>query len=244
MVTADSTRNNAALIGQLVLANHILYERRVLDGFGHVSVRLPDQPDSFLLSRRMAPRLVTAQDILALDLEGNVISDEGRSSYVERFIHAEIYRVRSDVAAIVHSHSPAVIPFSVVKESALRPVCHMAGFLGERTPVYEIRHDVGEGSDLLIRTSELGASLARSLRQDSVILMRGHGSTVVGTSLPQAVFRAVYLELNARLQLDAMRLGAVTYLTPAEAAASSAAHDAQLERAWQLWVDEVAMTSP
>ena len=243
-MTAESTRNNAALIEQLVLANHILYDRRVLDGFGHVSARVPDRPDSFLLSRKMAPGLVTAQDILTLDLEGNVISDEGLSSYVERFIHAEIYRVRRDVAAIVHSHSPAVIPFSVVQESALRPVCHMAGFLGERTPVYEIRHDVGEASDLLIRTSELGASLARSLSQDSVILMRGHGSTVVGTNLQQAVFRAVYLEVNARLQLDAMRLGAVTYLTLGEAAATSAAHDAQLERAWQLWADEVATKSP
>jgi HCOMODA/2-hydroxy-3-carboxy-muconic semialdehyde decarboxylase len=226
----------ASAIRDVVDANHILFDQGVVDGFGHVSMRHPLRPDRFLLARSMAPALVAADDVLVFDLDGAPIAAEGRAVYLERFIHGEIYRARPDVVAVVHSHSPAVVPFSVVRGTRLRPVCHMCGFLGAATPVFEIRDVAGRGSDLLIRDARLGAALARSLGQCAAVLMRGHGATVVGGSLRQAVFRAVYTEVGARLQAEAMRLGPVTYLTDDEAAAAAEANDAQIDRAWLLWL--------
>jgi HCOMODA/2-hydroxy-3-carboxy-muconic semialdehyde decarboxylase len=225
-----------AAIRDVVDANHILFDQRVVDGFGHVSMRHPLRPDRFLLARSMAPALVTADDILAFDLDGAAVETDHPAVYLERFIHGEIYRARPDVMAVVHSHSPAVVPFSVASGTRLKPVCHMCGFLGAATPVFEIRDVAGRASDLLIRDARLGAALAQSLGQGAVVLMRGHGSTVVGGSLRQAVFRAIYTEVGARLQAEAMRLGPVTYLTDEEAAAAAAANDTQIERAWLLWL--------
>jgi len=139
------------------------------------------------------------------------------------------------VNAIVHSHSLGVIPFGVASATRLRAICHMSGFLGGETPVFEIRATAGPASDLLIRDRKLGAALARSLGSNAVVLMRGHGSTVVGASVRQVVFRAVYTEVNARLQSEALRLGAVTYLTQQEAELASATNDGQINRAWELW---------
>jgi len=152
-------------INDVVDANHILFDQGVVDGFGHVSLRYPVRPDHFLLARSMAPALVTAEDILVFDLDGTPIEADGPAIYLERFIHGEIYRTRPDVIAVVHSHSPTVVPFSVVRGSSLRPVCHMCGFLGTATPVFEIRDVAGPGSDLLIRDARLGAALAQSLGQ-------------------------------------------------------------------------------
>lgn len=225
----------AALIEDLVDANHILFHQNVVDGFGHVSVRHPERPDRFLLSRSMAPALVQAADIMAFDLDANPVTADGRPAYLERFIHAEIYRARSDVNAVVHSHSLSVIPFGVVSGVALRPISHMCGFLGEGAPVFEIRDKAGDASDLLVRNRELGAALARSLGQSAAVLMRGHGSTVVGRSVRQAVFRAVYTEIGARLLTEALRLGPPNYLTPGEAAATTGANEGQINRAWDLW---------
>ena len=224
---------------ELVAANHILFARGIVDGFGHVSVRNAAQSDRFMLSRSMAPGLVAAADILTYDLEGREVQGDARPSYIERFIHSEIYRARPDVVAVVHSHSPAVIPFSVVKGIAIRPVYHLAGFLGEAIPVYEIRDDAGDATDLLIRDAQLGAALSRCLDQHVAVLLRGHGSTVVGDNLRQAVFRAVYLEMNARIQADALQLGEVTYLTAQEAARSAITNDRQMDRAWSLWLRDV-----
>jgi HCOMODA/2-hydroxy-3-carboxy-muconic semialdehyde decarboxylase len=162
----------------------------------------------------------------------------GRTPYLERFIHGEIYRARPDVTAVVHSHSPAVIPFGV-STVPLRPVSHMGGFLGEGAPVFEIRDAAGPASDMLIRDRALGAALARSLGVAAVALMRGHGSVAVGASIRQAVFRAIYTEVNARIAADALRLGPVTWLTPQEAANVAAANDGQLGRAWDLWARAV-----
>jgi ribulose-5-phosphate 4-epimerase/fuculose-1-phosphate aldolase len=223
-----------ALIDELVDANHILFHQGVVDGFGHVSARDPARSDQFLLARSMAPALVTRADILRFDQDGNALRDK-RTPYLERFIHAEIYRARPDVMAVVHSHSPCVIPFGVANGTPLRAICHMSGFLGATTPVFEIRAAAGPASDLLIRDRALGAALARSLGSRAVVLMRGHGSTTVGASVRQAVFRAVYAEVNARLQAEATRLGPVTYLTDGEAEAASAANDGQISRAWELW---------
>jgi HCOMODA/2-hydroxy-3-carboxy-muconic semialdehyde decarboxylase len=226
---------DARLIEDLVVANRVLADLGVVDGFGHVSVRHDKDPNHYLLARSMAPALVKADDILEFDLDSVPVDARNRAIYLERFIHGEIYKARPDVTAVVHSHSPSVIPFSV-STTRLRPVYHMSSFLGAEVQVFEIRDVVGEGSDLLIRNAALGAALAKVLADQTVVLMRGHGSVVVGTSLPQVVFRAYYTEMNARLQSEAIQLGAaMTYLTPEEAAASAKTNDALVMRPWELW---------
>lgn len=224
-----------ALVADLVAANHILFDQAVVDGFGHVSVRHDKQPDRFLLSRSMAPALVQAPDIMEFELDGAPVAAAGRTPYLERFIHGAIYRARPDVMAVVHSHSPGIIPFGVAGGAALRPVFHLAGFLGPETPVFEIRDVAGPATDLLVRSDALGDALARSLGSHAVVLMRGHGSTTVGTDVRQAVFRAVYAEINARLQSDAGRLGPVTFLNTEEAAAAAQTGNGLVGRAWELW---------
>ena len=223
-------------IRELVDANHILFDQGVVDGFGHVSVRHPDRSDRFLLARSMAPALVTERDVLEFDMEGAAVEEGGPAAYLDRFIHSEIYRKRGDVHAVVHSHSPSVVPFGVVKAARLQPMFHMCGFLGGSTPVFEIRDFAGDGSDLLISNKQLGAALAQSLGRGPAVLMRGHGSTVVGSNLRQAVFRAVYTEVGARLQTEAMRLGPVTYLTEEEAIATTNTIGTQIDRSWYLWL--------
>lgn len=228
-----------ALAEELALANRILYREGVVDGFGHVSVRHDKKPDRFLLARNMAPALVTASDIVEFDFDGNPVNANGRTVYLERFIHGEIFRARPDVMAVVHSHSHAVVPFSISRKSKLLPVCHMSGFLGMCTPVFEIRDHAGDSSDLLITNSRLGAALARTLGECSCALMRGHGSTVVGSTLREAVFRAVYTEVNARLQSQAISLGEFIPLTEGEAVTSARNIASQINRAWDLWTLKV-----
>jgi ribulose-5-phosphate 4-epimerase/fuculose-1-phosphate aldolase len=225
-------------IEDLVAANHILYAQSVLDGYGHVSARHDVNPDRFWLARSMAPGLVTAGDIMEFDLSGEPVDGQGRPTYAERFIHSEIYRRRPDVKAIVHSHSPAVIPFGVTSVP-LKPIFHMSGFLGTGVPVFEIREIAGD-TDMLVRNPGLGAALALRLGDKSAALMRGHGSVAVGISLPQAVFRAVYLEVNARLQSEAMKLGSINFLTSEEAKLAAAGNDMHVLRPWMLWKHEIA----
>lgn len=232
---AQAASPDPALIADLVTANHILFDQHVVDAFGHVSARHDKQPDRFLLARSMAPALVRATDIVEFDLDGNPLTAAGRPVYLERFIHSEIYRIRPDVVAIVHSHSHAVVPFGVVQSHKLRAIFHMSGFIGTETPIFEIRDCVGDGSDLLVRNRELGAALAKSLGPKSVVLMRGHGVTVTAPTLQEAVYRGVYVDVNARLQLEAIGLGAVNYLTEKEGRAAAATNAAQIGRAWELW---------
>jgi len=226
-----------ALIDKLVLANRILYRQGVVDGFGHVSVRHDQSSDHFLLARNMAPGLVRREDIVTFDLDGAALDAAGRRVYLERFIHAEIYRARPDVQSVVHSHSPNVIPFGVTG-TPLQPVFHMSGFLAEGSALFEIR-DVAGDTDMLISNASLGVGLAAALGSRSTVLMRGHGSTVVGASLEQAVYRAIYAEVNARLQAQARQLGEVTYLNAVEAAKAAAINDTQLPRVWELWAREI-----
>jgi ribulose-5-phosphate 4-epimerase/fuculose-1-phosphate aldolase len=221
----------------VAMANRVLFKQGVVDAFGHVSMRHPVNPRNFLLARNMAPAQVAAADVLEFDEDSEPIDAGGRRVYLERFIHGEIYRARPDVLAVVHSHSPAVVPFGVVPSVPLRPVGHMSGFLGAGAPVFEIRCCAGDNSDLLIRSKELGACLADSLASNAVVLMRGHGSTVVGNSIYQAVFRAIYTESNARLQMAALQLGTPTYLTAGECVAAAAANDGQIRRAWDMWAE-------
>jgi ribulose-5-phosphate 4-epimerase/fuculose-1-phosphate aldolase len=225
-------------IEDLVAANRILYAQSVLDGYGHVSVRHDTKPNLFWMSRSLAPGLVTAEDIMEFDLSGEPIDARGRAVYSERFIHSEIYRRRPDVKAVVHSHSPAVIPFGVTSVP-LKPIFHMSGFLGTGVPIYEIRETAGD-TDMLIRSPTLGAALALRLDDKSVALMRGHGSVAVGVSLPQAVYRAIYLEVNARLQSEAMKLGSINFLTSEEARLAAAGNDMHVSRPWMLWKHEIA----
>ncbi len=221
---------------ELVTANHILYDQGVVDGFGHVSVRDSRDPNRFLLARSMAPGLVTAADILTFDLDGNALDAQGRAVYLERFIHSEIYKAHPEVKAVVHSHSPSVIPFGAT-EVPLRPIYHMSSFLGAGVPVFEIRDAGGDATDMLVRNSALGAALAQKLGGAAAVLMRGHGDVVVGGSLHEVVFRAIYTETNARLEADALQLGRgrVVFLNEAEAAASAKTNAALVDRAWQLW---------
>jgi ribulose-5-phosphate 4-epimerase/fuculose-1-phosphate aldolase len=226
-----------SLLDKLILANRILYDQGVVDGFGHVSVRHDKSPGHFLLARNMAPGLVRRGDILTFDLDGLALDAAGRRVYLERFIHGEIYRARPDVQAVVHSHSPSVIPFGVTQQP-LRPVFHMCGFLGEGAALFEIRAVAGD-TDMLVSNGRLGVALAAALGSRSTVLMRGHGSTVVGASLEQAVYRAIYAEVNAKLQLQAMTLGEVTYLNATEATKAAVINDTQLPRAWELWQQAV-----
>jgi ribulose-5-phosphate 4-epimerase/fuculose-1-phosphate aldolase len=222
------------LTDDLVSANHILFKEGVVDGFGHVSVREERDPERFLLSKSIAPATVTARDVMEFGMDGEPLNPRGRKPYLERTIHSEIYRARPDVQAIVHSHSPALIPFGITGTS-LRPVFHMSGFLGSATPIFEIREAGGPATDMLIRDRKLGAALARSLGAASFALMRGHGSVAVGATLKQVVYRAIYAEVNARLQSEALRLGTITFLNEQEAANAARTNDGVIDRPWELW---------
>ena len=231
------TTSLSETIKQLVTANHIVADQGVVDGFGHVSVRHPERSDRFLLSRSMAPSRVGPEDIIEHDENGAPLDAGGRAVYVERFIHAETYRSRPDVMAVVHSHSPSVIPFSI-SSMKLRPCYHMASFLND-TARFEIRERFGRDTDLLISDADKGRYLARALGNASVVLLRGHGSVTVGRDLQEAVFRAVYLELNARIQTNAVALGGeIEFLTDEEARAGTEANAAQTARPWALWSEQ------
>jgi ribulose-5-phosphate 4-epimerase/fuculose-1-phosphate aldolase len=222
------------VLEDLAIASRILVDQGVLDAFGHVSMRHPGDANRFLMSRSLAPALVTPEDILEFDLDGQAVDQRGRTLFLERFIHGEIYKVRPDVMAVVHSHSPAVIPFGVTKVP-MQAVYHNAAFLAAGVPVFEIRTVAGM-SYMLISNSELGRALARTLGEKPVALMRGHGNVVTAPSLPLAVFRAVYTEVNARLQLQAIALGGpVTYLDPEEGAEADKINEQVVARPWELW---------
>ena len=223
-----------ALIEDLVAASRILAAHDVLDAYGHVSARSDRRPQHFLMSRSRAPALMTAADVMELDADSEPLPGDKRKGFIERYIHGEIYRARPEVMAVVHSHSASVIPFGVTR-SKLRPVYHMGSFLWSGAPVFDIRK-VREENDLLVRDRPLGRALAGSLGSCTCVLMRGHGMTVVGDSVQEAVFRAIYTEMNARLQLQAGQLeGPIEFLSDEEGRRSTAANRGTLERPWELW---------
>jgi HCOMODA/2-hydroxy-3-carboxy-muconic semialdehyde decarboxylase len=190
------------------------------------------------MSRSLAPALVTPEDIMEFDLDGNAVDARGRSLFLERFIHAEIYRARPDVMSVVNTHSPGVIPFSVSR-TPLRPLFHNAAFLASGVPVWDIAKEFGS-TDMLVRDGGIGKSLARSLADKPVVLMRGHGDVTVGPDVKIAVFRAYYTDVNARLQSQAIGLGTeVTYLSPEEGAKADAINFAVIDRIWNLWKQTV-----
>jgi HCOMODA/2-hydroxy-3-carboxy-muconic semialdehyde decarboxylase len=224
------------LLDDLVAANRILAEHGVIDAYGHVSIRSPENPQRFFLARSIAPETVQADDILEYGLDGEPLdAARKRDSVSERYIHSEIYRARPDVMSVVHNHSPSVIPFSVTGVK-MRALFHMASFIGEGLPNFEIRK-VKKGSDLLVRDAKLGQALARTLGNSPATLMRGHGSAVTGENLQRSVGRSIYLEMSARLQMQALLLSSkITYLDAAEVKASAPVQD--YKRAWPLWRDK------
>ncbi|MGM4920268.1 class II aldolase/adducin family protein [Tardiphaga sp. 813_E8_N1_3] len=223
-----------ALTQDLVVANRVLTDLNVIDGFGHVSMRHPTDPNRYLMGRSVAPALVTADDIMEYDLDSNPVDAKGRASFLERFIHGEIYKARPDVKAVVHTHSPGIIPFSV-SSTPLRPVFHLGAFLFPEVPVFEIRDSAGM-SNMLVSNAQLGKALASTLGDRSVALMRGHGSVVVASTIPMAVFRAHYSNVNAQLQSQALALGgSVSYLLGEESQKTLAVIDQIHGRAWDLW---------
>jgi len=219
----------------LVIASRTLAEHGVIDAYGHASVRSDADPKRYLMSRNVAPEMVTETDILEYDLESNPIAAGGIAVYNERFIHGEIYKARPDVMAIVHNHSHAVVPFSCTGV-ALRPMFHMSAFIGLGVPGWDIR-DARKGSDLLVRDAFLGEHLARTLGRHPAVLMRGHGSTVVGENIQRAVGRSIYLDINARMQMQAIALAngerPIVFMDEAEVAANVSWQN--YDRAWDLW---------
>src|SRR5262247_537731 len=215
--TATAGPADPKLIEDLVAANRILVDQGVVDGYGHVSVRHDRAADRYLMSRSIAPELVTAADIMEYDLDSVPVDPRGRTSYLERFIHGEIYEARPDVQAVVHNHSPAVIPFGITG-APLRPVMHMCASMGAQVPVWDSRTSFGD-TNLLVTAMPMARDLAATLGPRPVALMRGHGCVVAGGSLREVVFNAIYLQLNADLQLRASALGEITFLTEGEIAA-------------------------
>lgn len=222
-----------ALIDDLVLADHILAREGVLDAYGHVSVRSPANPNHYFLARNVPAAVVTAEDIIEYDLDSKPVVDTKYVGFLERYIHGEIYKSRPDVNAVIHDHAPEVVTFSVIP-TPLRPMAHMAAFLGENVPIFDIR-SLDTSGNMLVGNSQLGAALAKTLGNNPAALLRGHGAVVVAASLHIVTGRAYYMNSNARELEQALLLsgGKVTYLNPAEEK-NQAAQDG-FERAWMLW---------
>jgi HCOMODA/2-hydroxy-3-carboxy-muconic semialdehyde decarboxylase len=221
----------------LMSANRILAREQVLDGYGHVSMRHPDNPQHFLLSRSRAPELVTVEDIMEFTLDGETVGNDDRPPYLERFIHGSIYKARPDVVSVVHSHQEDVIPYSI-SSVPLQPVWHQAACIGNHLPVWDIRERFGD-TNMLVTNVEQGADLAAALGRNKVALMRGHGFAVAGTHLQDAVSTAIYLPKNARILTTAKLLGgSVTFTSPGEVErAGPVRHELPaFQRGWEYWL--------
>jgi HCOMODA/2-hydroxy-3-carboxy-muconic semialdehyde decarboxylase len=236
---ASASQTIASISDDLVVGSRILADLGVVDGFGHVSARHPTNTDHFLMARSLAPAQVTVDDIMEFDQDGNPVDAKGRAVFLERFIHSEIYKLRKDVNAIAHTHSPSVIPFTVSK-TPLRPLYHNPSFLGLGVPVWDIRDGFG-ATDMLVRNNAIGQSLAKALGDSPVVLMRGHGDVTVGSAVKVAVFRAYYTDVNAKLQSQALGLGSeITYLNKEESIKADETNMVIMDRVWSLWKLRVA----
>jgi ribulose-5-phosphate 4-epimerase/fuculose-1-phosphate aldolase len=226
------------LTEELVTANHILARERVLDSFGHISTRNPEKPDRYFLSRARAPELTENRDIMEFTLDGQSVGPQPGKPYSERFIHGAIYEARPDVMAVVHNHSPNVVPFTVTDQK-MRPIVHMCAPIGCEIPNWDIRDKFGD-TNLLVTSMEMGRDFARTLASHTVALMRGHGSTVVGRSVREVVFTSVYMEINAEMLIKALSMGDVKYLSDGEVAAITKARAGfTFERGWENWCRRV-----
>ncbi len=236
MSPASGGKVSPDMLADLAAASRILAAQGVVDGFGHVSMRHPCAPDRYLMSRSLAPALVTAADIVEYDLDSQPCNADGRNSFLERFIHGEVYKARSDVMSVVHSHSPSVVPFGLVRIK-MQAMFHNAGFLAAGVPVFDIRDKFG-ATDMLVGDGDKGQALAESLGDKAVLLMRAHGSVACGPSLQSAVFRAIYTEVNARIQHWSVALAAsepLAALDEEEGRLADVVNQGAGLRAWDLW---------
>ena len=230
----------ADLLADLAAASRILAAQGVVDGFGHVSMRHPSDPGRYLMSRSVAPALVTPGDIVEYDLNSEPVNANGRASYLARFIHGEIYKARPDIMSVVHSHSPSVVPFGLVGVP-MQAMFHNAAVLAAGVPVYDIREKFG-ATDMLVGNPQKGVALARTLGKNDVVLMRAHGSVACAATLQSAVFRAVYTEVNARIQhwtLALARGAEIAALDREEGLLADTVNEKAGARAWDLWRSQI-----
>jgi ribulose-5-phosphate 4-epimerase/fuculose-1-phosphate aldolase len=226
----------------LVIANRLLAREGILDAFGHVSVRHPQRADRFIMAWARAPELIEEADLLEFDLHGQLVEQSDRAPYLERFIHAAVYEQRPDVMAVCHNHTLSILPFSISKTVRLRPVIHTGAVLGGEVPVWDIADEFGGATNLLVVTMDQGRSLARVLDNGPIVLMRGHGSVVVGPAVPQLVSACVSMDKNARVQLEAMQLGELIPLAPGEISRGGVRPGTPLpDRAWEAFVRRVGL---
>lgn len=233
------TENSSArqkVFEELATATKILLNEGILDTFGHISARDPEDPESFFLAQKLAPALITADDMVRFNLDGE--TTDNRPSYLERYIHSEIYKARPDVKCVLHSHSPAVLPYCFT-DTPLRPVTHMGAFMGEKVPVYEIRDKHGDDTDLFGGSPEVCADIAESLGDQTVVLMARHGVVNVGNSVREVVFRAFYLEQEAAALTAGLQIGGVSYLSPGEVKTAGQLVGKQIDRGWDHWTQRL-----
>ena len=227
-------------IEELVLANHILYDQNAVDGYGHISVRSPINPNTFFLARSVAPSVVKVEDIMAFDMNGKALNGDTRVAYGERFIHSGILKNRPDINSVIHGHAAPILPYGLTG-TTLKPVYHMSAFLGEGAPVFEIRNFAkpNPDTDMFVSNGDLGDALSKTMGLQYFVLMRGHGYAAGADSIKKAVFRTVYAIQNASIQSEAMKMGQVQYLSPGEAIASQETIEKTIGRPWQLWSERV-----
>ena len=227
-------------IEELVLANHILYDQNAVDGYGHISVRSPINPNTFFLARSVAPSVVKVEDIMEFDMNGKALNGDTRVAYGERFIHSGILKNRPDINSVIHGHAAPILPYGLTG-TTLKPVYHMSAFLGEGAPVFEIRNFAkpNPDTDMFVSNGDLGDALSKTMGLQYFVLMRGHGYAAGADSIKKAVFRTIYAIQNASIQSEAMKMGQVQYLSPGEAIASQETIEKTIERPWQLWSERV-----
>lgn len=234
--------DRAAAISELVIANRVVAHLKLVDSFGHVTVRSPENPQCFFMSRARAPRLVTKEDILEFDLDSTPVDLRGLKPYSERFIHGCIYKSRPDVMSICHNHAHELLPLTVTR-TVMRPALHTAAVIGHEVPVWDIRDQFGD-TNMLVTSNEMGHSLAAAVGNGKAALMRGHGCVVAGANLQDAVFSAFYLRLNAEIMIKAMSMGeTITYLSPGEVDRSGELHSqpGAQGRAWEDWCSQAGV---
>ncbi len=233
-----------AAIEQVVFANRILANEGILDALGHVSLRNPENPKTFFQSRSLSPFEVTKDDILELDLDGNVVTKTTARPYGERVIHAAILKARPDMNAVFHGHIASVIPFSVTG-IPIRPIMHVGSFLYQGVPVYD---DYEPDCGMLVSTKQEGTRIAKHLGKHRVHLLRGHGCDIVAESIPELVASAIYLRDNAAVQLQALQLGKrIKYLSTKEAKQAMVTalfNPLPLDRMWGYWIARVKRAMP
>jgi HCOMODA/2-hydroxy-3-carboxy-muconic semialdehyde decarboxylase len=224
-------------------ANRILAREEVLDGYGHVSLRHPTNPQHFFLSRSRSPELVSVEDIMEFTLDGETVGNDDRPAYLERFIHGSIFKARPDVVSVVHSHQVDVVPYSI-SSVPLVPVWHQACSIGNHLPVWDI-HDKFGDTNLLVANVAQGTDLAATLGRNKVALMRGHGFVAAGTHLQEAVSMSIYLPKNARILTTAKLLGGtITVAHPGEVEKAGVVRPEQpaFQRGWEYWLKRAGVT--